>query len=68
MKQTSKNAIIYRGRWIRRAVGTGWAAECYIIAWAPGGSERTMWYGSLKRLIEHLDDTIKFFGRWDRLI
>lgn len=68
MVETSKNVIIYRGRWIRRAVGNGWAAESYIIAWPRGGSERDIWYGSLKALIRHLDETIKFFGHWERLI
>ncbi len=64
----SKIAILYRGRYIRRAVGTGWAAECYVVSWSEHSSERKMWYGSLKRLLDHLDDTVRFFGRWDRLL
>ncbi len=68
MKQTSKNGMLYRGRYIRRCTNSCWAAECYIIGWPGGGSEREMWYGSLKALMKHLDETVRFFGKWDRLL
>lgn len=68
MIKNSNNAMLYRGRYIRRIVNNGWAAESYAVSWSAGGSERTVWYGSLKKLLEHLDDTVRFFGRWDRLL
>ena len=67
MRMNSNNAILYRGRYIRRCIVAG-RPRGYVISWAAYGSERVMWNGSLAELIKHLDSTVRFFGRWDRLI
>lgn len=59
-------AFIYRGRYIKRFQGS--KGPCYLVAWQGGGSERSIWYGTLPDLLEHLDDTIRFFGRWEALL
>lgn len=69
MKSRSKNIILYRGRYIRRLVGSGWAAECYVVTWAKGPelcNEAQTWYGCLKKLFKQIAYDDKFFGerRW----
>lgn len=67
MKISSNNAILYRGRYIRRCIVAG-RPTGYVLSWAAYGSERAFWPGTLEELIRHLDSTVRFFGRWDRLI
>lgn len=67
MRISSNNAILYRGRYIRRCI-VNHRPVGYVIGWTAYGSERTFWPGTLEELIRHLDSTVKFFGKWDRLI
>ena len=67
MRGTSNNAILYRGRYIRRCIIAGKPVG-YVLSWAAYGSERALWRGSLAELLEHLDSTVRFFGKWDKLI
>lgn len=68
VKQDSKNVILYRNRYIRRLVGSGWAAECYIVAFRNDTefmritSRAQIWYGSLPVLFKQIAHDDKFFG------
>ena len=76
LKNTSKNAILYRGRYIRRLAGSGWGAECYIVVWAEDAGERGVerivnaqtWYGCLAKLFAQIAYDDKFFGEYRWLI
>lgn len=68
MIQNSKNAILYRGRYIRRIIHCGWAAECYAVAWAAGGREVETWYGCLEKLLKQIAEDDAFYGKWRWLI
>lgn len=69
--QNSKNIIIYRGRYIRRLVGSGWGAECYIVCWIQEPDKTItrsaeIFYGCLQKLFDQIKYDDKFFGdrRW----
>ena len=66
LRHTSNNIILYKGRYIRRFVMRGYP-PCYIVAWS-SGSESRVFYGSLAELMEKIDDTVRFFGKWVYLI
>ena len=62
------NWILYRGRYIRHLTGKPWEAHTYCLTWAKdGGSERLVVTQPLKDLLNRIDDTIAFFGKWEFL-
>ena len=63
----SNNRILYRGRYIRRIALRGYP-PCYMVTWSEYGRESKPFYGSLEELLEKIDDTVKFFGKWEYLI
>ena len=67
MKHTSNNRILYRGRYIRRIALRGYP-PCYMVTWSENGRESKAFYGSLPELLEKIDDTVRFFGKWQFLI
>ena len=67
MIQIGKNAILYRGRYIRLMWSKVFGRE-YQIQWAYGGREIKYFNGSLKELMEQISETDKFFGKWRFLI
>jgi ssDNA-binding Zn-finger/Zn-ribbon topoisomerase 1 len=68
MKHTSNNIIMYKGRYIRRFCLCRGYPSCYIVTWAADQGESQSFYGSLAELMEKIDDTIRFFGKWEFLI
>ena len=67
MKKSSKNMILYKGRYIRRMVINGHPYG-YVICWHGGSREREVWHGSLSELLARIDNTVAFFGKWAYLI
>ena len=76
MKQTSKNIILYRGRYIRRLVGPGWPKEAFIVTWirTPGlmdpndllAEQSEVGYCNLAVLLATIKQDDEFYGfqRW----
>lgn len=67
-KHTSDNIIMYKGRYIRRFVLSRNYPPSYIVAWTADQGESKVFYGSLTELLEQIDDTVRFFGKWAFLI
>lgn len=68
IKHTSNNIIIYRGRYIRRFLLSRNYPPCYLVSWTSRAGRAESFYGSLPELMEKIDDTIRFFGKWEFLI
>lgn len=62
------NWILYRGRYIRRLSGRPWGPDTFAITWVKeGGSDRLIVQQPLADLLNRIDDTIAFFGKWEFL-
>lgn len=65
--QIARNAIYYRGRYIRRWYTKPFGYQ-YQVQWAYGGREVKMFDGTLKELMAEITETDRFFGKWRFLI